>query len=238
MIKIIVPPSPNRKYIVFYKPKGLATAPLNALETENALCELAASYPDVMLPLGKKSCEGGLLHRLDTATAGLVLCATTQESYDKLYALQKAGKILKTYKALCQKNTPPLFFPPCPFAFNTLQVSSYFRGYGKHSRLVCPLTEASHKKRATSRLYTTKIIDRVPLDSRVLITVQLNIGYRHQVRVHLAWLGMPIANDLLYDTKASPNATMQFYANSISFPSLETGEIVTYTLPETLQEFN
>ena len=190
---------------------------------------------------GKKVIEAGLLHRLDTDTRGLVLFAKDQSVYDFLAARQEAGQIIKTYCA---------FVEPCrPDAavHRIAAVESQFRNFGPGAKRVAPVVSGSRHYKKDGRLYTTVIEaadilpssidgnDTVPetvcesLLSPPLIRVRcrLSRGYRHQVRAHLAALGLPIAGDPLYapqGAEAQPESAqvgLQLYAVSLEFPDPE-----------------
>ena len=59
--------------IVALKPGGMPSVPIKEGETDNALYHVAQDYPEILNIQGKKAIEGGVLHRLDTATTGLLL---------------------------------------------------------------------------------------------------------------------------------------------------------------------
>jgi 23S rRNA pseudouridine1911/1915/1917 synthase len=93
-------------WIVAYKAAGIHSVPLvSALENsfvnndkahknENPtlLDFCAAQFPEIKLISGKKPVEGGLLHRLDFETQGLVLIARTDGAYKFLSDEQAAGR--------------------------------------------------------------------------------------------------------------------------------------------------
>ena len=80
-------------FIAVDKPAGMPSAPLNQNEINNAVCTVARDFPEVMGVSGRKSIEGGLLHRLDTATRGILLFARNQTAYDSVSRLQQAGAV-------------------------------------------------------------------------------------------------------------------------------------------------
>ena len=227
-IEILKEITVEKPYLVIYKPKGLPSAPLSADDTENALAQAAAMYPQIKSVCGKKPIEYGLLHRLDTATDGLLLIATSQECYDFLCQEQREGRFIKTYTAQCDilpDNADLLgAFPPlrgaqknsslrgaqknsslrgAPATKQTM--SSYFRPYGQGRKEVRPVTEESGKaalsKLGSKKLYTTKIEIKKLSDTKAWVVCEISEGYRHQVRCHLAWAGYPVCGDLLYNSK-------------------------------------
>ena len=197
---------------------------------------------------GKKAIEAGLLHRLDTDTRGLVLFAKDQSVYDFLAARQEAGQIIKTYCA---------FVEPCrPDAavHRIAAVESQFRNFGPGAKMVAPVFPGSRQYKKDGRLYTTVIeaLEELPLpveelrlsvdipppspvdvsaSSPPLIRVRcrLSRGYRHQVRAHLASIGLPIVGDPLYALQKAETVrgaenrgvSLQLYAVSLEFPDPE-----------------
>ncbi len=106
-------------------------------------------------------------------------------------------------------------------------VTSQFRPYGKESTVVRPVNEYSGKaavSKAAPKLYETKIevTDIVEYDNKKLLKVHCTIssGYRHQVRCHLSWLGMPVYNDELYNPFYQPDFPfmMQLTGTTESLP--------------------
>jgi 23S rRNA pseudouridine1911/1915/1917 synthase len=92
-------------YLVLYKPPLMFSAPLGGTAQETLLDWCARRRPLVLEPKGAKPLEGGLLHRLDFETEGLVLVATTQGALESFRAQQEAGDFVKDYSAL----TRPVF---------------------------------------------------------------------------------------------------------------------------------
>ena len=197
---------------------------------------------------GKKAIEAGLLHRLDTDTRGLVLFAKDQAVYDFLAARQEAGQIIKTYCA---------FVEPCrPDAavHRIAAVESQFRNFGPGAKMVAPVFPGSRQYKKDGRLYTTVIeaLEELPLPVEELrlsvdipppspvdvsastsplirVRCRLSRGYRHQVRAHLASIGLPIVGDPLYAPQKAETVRgaenrgvgLQLYAVKLEFPDPE-----------------
>ena len=189
-------------------------------------------YPSCLEIKGKKEVEGGLVHRLDTDTDGLLLIAMTQEFYDFIQDAQDKGLFIKTYSAICTRllKRDDDSYPPCPI--NVMEtgkeytVSSYFRHYGPSRKSVRPVTDQSPmiaRKKADKTLYTTNIVIKDQDTKELHIECRITQGFRHQVRSHLAWLGFPVIGDTLYNPEKS-DMEMQFSATGLSFP-LPEGEV-------------
>ena len=235
-IEIIHAPTDSKPFLVIYKPKGLASAPLTEGDTENALAQAIEMFPEICGVHGKKEIEYGLLHRLDTATDGLMVIATTQECYDFLTEEQREGRFIKYYSALCDilpDNPKELggFPPDTPIsslraqsAKQSITATSYFRPYGEGRKEVRPVTENSGKaalrKIGKQKEYTTeiKLIEKNEISYK--FECRISSGYRHQVRCHLAWLDFPIIGDKIYnfsELNSEKTEKMRFKAVGLQF---------------------
>ena len=126
-IKIIKAPDLEKPFAIIDKPSGLPSAPLSAEDTDNAFYQAACLFSELLVVSGKKQIEHGLIHRLDTATSGLIIIAASQECYDFLQEEQKNGKIIKTYRARCNiAECKTDGFPFCPIDINNIEKGSCF----------------------------------------------------------------------------------------------------------------
>lgn len=260
-IKIIQEPSEHNPFIVIYKPHGLASAPLHN-DDESVVSQIIQLFPQVEKVIGKKPIEHGLLHRLDTETAGILLCATTQDAYDALIMSQEENRFVKTYSAICEYEPTcskiegfPVLPNDCLLSFSPqfeeqkITVRSFFRPYGIHSMQVRPVTKNSGKfavRKSGTEQYETNI--SLSLDKKnsnathkyLQAYCKITKGYRHQVRCHLAWICCPVVHDLLYNPLAmkedKDKQILKFIASEITFPHPLTGEIVHFELPQSLFE--
>ena len=218
----------NEAYAVLYKPRGMPTAPLTEDEEGTLLSWFLKSCPEAASVKGKKDIEAGLVHRLDTATSGLVLIAKNQESYDALNLMQVNNLIKKTYVAFTNVDNEADLNTDFSRSNLPYRISSQFRSFGPKGKKVLPVFYGMRDFSSTAKIYTTNIIDINDADdSAPRVTCTLTQGFRHQVRTHLASIGLPIYGDPLYngkfkdfpqekiDTHSYP---LQLYAVGLSFP--------------------
>ena len=246
-IEIIKEPTSEKPFLVIYKPKGLPSAPLSSDDSNNALSQALELYPELTNVHGKKEIEYGLLHRLDTATDGLMVIAASQDCYDFLILEQREGRFIKSYLAECDllpDNAKELGgFPPPPASKKKL--SSYFRSYGQGRKEVRPVTENSGKaalsKLGKEKLYTTQIeiLSCDEAAGTAKVECRITEGYRHQVRCHLAWAGLPVKGDSLYNSRCRSNQdikkaenVLKFSATKISF-EYPRGDLNSYDRKDT-----
>ena len=105
-------------YLVIFKERGIHSASLHEHDRESALYTVSQSYPEVLQIKGKKSIEGGLVHRIDKDTAGLLLFAKNQNFYNHLIECQNQHQFVKEYRAFSTVNKEFLSvgYPPSPLS--------------------------------------------------------------------------------------------------------------------------
>lgn len=224
-------------WALVFKPHGMPSAPLSEGEQGTILSWFLERREEGSAVAGKKAVERGLLHRLDTGTAGLVLIAKTQGAYDALSEAQAKCLIRKGYLAFCARDEEPPDFvlknQALPFA-----VKSRFRAFGPGRRMVKPLFPGMRGYAEAGRDYET-LIEAIETTETGIVRIRasLALGYRHQIRAHLSYFGYPIAGDPLYSKCPAPRdetgaeLPLQLYAPSINFPDPVDGTEVSFSLP-------
>lgn len=211
--------------VVVDKPAGQATAPLAALESGSLAAALLGRYPE-MSAVGYRAREPGLLHRLDTPTSGLVIAARSVPVFEALREALTHERLHKRYLAIVQdKGVPDAGVIARPLVPDP----------GSGRVRVAELGDAAARERVT-RFVTLE--RRGPW---ALLEVTAPRAYRHQVRVHLASEGWPIAGDLDYGGPATA-ALPGRHALHASHVSWEGGEQVAAfsadsPLPDELRRF-
>ena len=168
--------------VVVDKPAGQPTAPLGELGPGSLAGALLGRYPE-MLSVGYRAREPGLLHRLDTPTSGLVIAARSAPVFEALRQALSLERLHKRYLAIVEdKDVPDAGVIERPLLPDP----------GSGRVRVAELGEADARPRVT-RFRTLE--RRGPW---ALLEVTAPRAYRHQVRVHLASEGWPIAGDRDY----------------------------------------
>jgi 23S rRNA pseudouridine1911/1915/1917 synthase len=169
--------------VVVDKPAGQPSAPLSADETGTLAGALLARYPE-MKGIGYRAREPGLLHRLDTRTSGLMVAARTAGAFEVLRDALHSHRIDKRYLAIVEAAGLP----------DSRVIDLPLMPGGSGRVVVAPADSvASGVKACVSRFRTLERRGRF-----ALVEVEASRAYRHQVRVHLAASGWPIAGDLEY----------------------------------------
>ena len=204
--------------VIADKAHGIPTVPLKSQGPEGTLLGYVSSVcPDVLSVRGRNAWEYGAVHRLDTATGGLVVFARTQEMYDHLQAVQAEGLFRKTYLAVTSRGDRLKGMEP-DLGKSSFTISSYFRSYGPGAKEVRPVTDASRAD--SSVLYSTEIEPVSENNGLCTFRCTITRGFRHQIRAHLAWMGYPIVGDDLYGDSASgsSDSLMRLDCVAVSFP--------------------
>jgi 23S rRNA pseudouridine1911/1915/1917 synthase len=199
-------------YLVVFKPPRLHSVPLKrGSDTATLLDWCASLFPETLLVCGKSPWEGGILHRLDYETQGLVLVARTQDALDALNTQQSAGLFIKEYSALVHG----ALVSAIPQV-----IKSGFRPFGPGRKVVRPVL---------GETYQTEILGTELCGEYTRFHLRIRRGFRHQIRSHLAWLGYPIVNDALYGS-VDTDGYLGLCASAFSFRDPVSGEARRYSI--------
>lgn len=210
----------SKTWTIVYKPHGMPTAPLAEGQPGTLLYWYLQQVPEAAAVRGKKAIERGLIHRLDTPTEGLVLIAKTQETYESFQHSQEQDRITKQYEAVCD-SAARLDMRDIP-----RKIESRFRSWGPGAREVRPVFRNDLRFAGAGRDYVTLLESCFSLeDGRLRCVCSLTRGYRHQVRTHLASIGLPIVGDALYNPRYRDLPREDLSGNDIMLLLCATGLI-------------
>ncbi|MBN1288292.1 MAG: RluA family pseudouridine synthase [Actinobacteria bacterium] len=166
--------------VVIDKRAGLVMYPGPGHSTGTLLNSLIMRFPELNDVGGKG--RSGIFHRLDKDTSGLVAVARTEEAYQAMVRKMKAREVERKYTALVAGNIP---------ADTGTIDAPVGRSRGDRKKMT---VDRYTGKRAVSRF---KVIERFP-QGFTLVSVLLETGRTHQIRVHFSHIGFPVAGDTVY----------------------------------------
>jgi len=144
----------------------------------------------------------GVVHRLDKDTSGLLVVARTEAAYQALVAALAERQIRREYTALVVGGMPQ-------------DRGTIDAPIGRHvrDRTRMSIHTAEPRRAVTHFAVTRRLRDYTLLD------VRLETGRTHQIRVHLAALGHPVAGDVVYGRRPRPDglARQFLHARRLTF---------------------
>jgi 23S rRNA pseudouridine1911/1915/1917 synthase len=164
----------------------------------------------------------GIVHRLDRDTSGLMVVARTQEAYERLQQLVRARELERGYVALVKG-----------------------RPRSRRGTIDAPIGrdrfEATRQSldSETPRDAVTHFELEELLGEFALLRVKLETGRMHQIRVHLAAIGLPVVGDPTYGVADERLGRQFLHAGTLAFDHPVSGERLELAapLPPDLQRF-
>jgi 23S rRNA pseudouridine1911/1915/1917 synthase len=202
--------------LIVDKPAGLLSVPSSpdAVDEDTVL----ARVRDYVRHLRPRRPYVGLVHRLDRDTSGALAFALDPETRAALRALFRHHRIERRYSALVT-GVPP---------GERGEVNLALRDdYEAGRRGVARPGEAGRK--AITRW---RVIERFP--GAALLEVELETGRQHQIRVHLAHVGLPVLGDSVYGRDASSPVRVRrqmLHARWLGFAHPGTGQTLRVESP-------
>jgi 23S rRNA pseudouridine1911/1915/1917 synthase len=195
----------DESIIIFDKPQGI---PSTAGKIGSFIEIVFKHYPQLKFVNGYKKNEGGLLNRLDNETGGIIMFAKTDKSFSYYSSLMKNNRIKKIYLAMVDG---------IPASENGVIDVPIAHHYSDKKRMTVA-NNSKYRGRPRQALTHWRLIKT--FGKRSYLEVMIQKGARHQIRVHLAYIGLPITGDKLYNRrKTSEFSFHQLYAYKIEFMS-------------------
>ena len=199
--------------LVVNKPAGLVVHPAAGHYRGTLVNALLDHCPDLTGIGGYL--RPGIVHRLDKDTSGLMLVSKTDLAHQGLSAELKARQIKRKYLALVHgelRSEKGLIDAPL--------------GRDPRDRKRIAVVAGGRTARTHYR-----VRERFP--GYTLLDVELETGRTHQIRVHLAYAGYPVAGDPVYGPRRNPlNLPGQaLHAYRIAFTHPRTGERLAFEAP-------
>ena len=156
----------------------------------------------------------GIVHRLDRYTSGVLLVARNDAAHRSLQEQFMNRSVEKHYLALVQGSMRP-------------DEGKILKPISRDPVRRIRMTTRSGEGRTAHTEY--RVLRRC--DNYTYLDVRIATGRTHQIRVHLASVGHPVAGDTLYGARATELGRYFLHSYRISFDSPATGARVTVEAP-------
>lgn len=195
--------------IVLNKPAGMPVHPSLNNYTNSLANALAWYYKEQGKPFIFRCCN-----RLDRDTSGLTVIAKHLVSASILSAMTRCHEIHREYLAIARGHvTPKSGTIDAPLA-------------RKPGTIIERTVDPIHGERAVThyQLLAYK-------NGHSLVSLILETGRTHQIRIHMKHLGYPLAGDYLYNPDMEYIGRQALHSHKLSFCHPMTGEALTFTAP-------
>jgi 23S rRNA pseudouridine1911/1915/1917 synthase len=174
--------------IVVNKPRGLVVHPAPGHGSGTLVNAVLAHAGEDLTGIGGVE-RPGIVHRLDKDTSGLMMVAKSERGYRSLQSQIASRTVERRYLAVV-RGTP---------RFERAEVDAPIGRHPtnrKKMAVIQPGSSHTHRDALTS----LRVLERFP--GFALLEARLHTGRTHQIRVHCAYIALPVVGDETYGPKS------------------------------------
>ncbi|MDN5372576.1 MAG: rRNA synthase [Carnobacterium sp.] len=198
--------------VVVNKPQGMVVHPSAGHQTGTLVNALMYHINDLSGING--TIRPGIVHRIDKDTSGLLMVAKNDAAHEKLAAQLKDKTSLREYVALVHG--------VIPHEKGTIDAPL---GRSKQDRKKQDIIDDGR-----AAVTHFRVLER--FKDFTLVSLKLETGRTHQIRVHMKYIGYPLAGDPVYGPRKTLEGKGQFlHAKTLGFKHPTTEEFLTFEAP-------
>ncbi len=198
---------------VIIKPEGLLSHSKGAFNPEATVATWLRGRLRSMT--GERA---GIVHRLDRATSGVMICAKTPEAHIWLQKQFSQRRVKKSYTAIISRHfDSPAFIIDMPLERNPKQPQTFLVG--------------PNGKPAQTEVQTLQVTE-----THSLVELKPHTGRTHQLRIHMAHFKRPIVGDTLYGGEEAERLFLHAHTLELTLPNRER-RIFEAPLPQVFNDF-
>ena len=195
--------------IVINKPAGMPIHPSLNNYTNSLANALAWYYQQQGKPFIFRCCN-----RLDRDTSGLTVVAKHLVSGNILSTMTKKKEVRREYLAVVRGHIAP----------ESGTISAPLTR--KEGTIIERVVDFDRGEPAVTHYHLIQ-----EANGHSLVSLQLETGRTHQIRIHLKHLGFPLVGDYLYNPDMEYISRQALHSFRLSFPHPITGEVMDFTAP-------
>jgi 23S rRNA pseudouridine1911/1915/1917 synthase len=202
----------DQDVLVVNKPRGMVVHPAPGHLTGTLVNGLMAHCKDLSGINGVL--RPGIVHRIDKDTSGLLMVAKNDMAHESLVNQLVAKTVTRKYKAIVHG--------VIPHDFGTIDAP-----LGRDPKDRQSMTVVDDGKHAVTHFH---VLER--FSAFTLVECQLETGRTHQIRVHMKYIGYPLAGDPKYGPKKTLEIDGQaLHAGVLGFTHPRSGEYLEFEAP-------
>ncbi|MDQ0972763.1 23S rRNA pseudouridine1911/1915/1917 synthase [Neobacillus niacini] len=202
----------DKDVLVVNKPSGMVVHPAPGHLTGTLVNGLMAHCKDLSGINGVL--RPGIVHRIDKDTSGLLMVAKNDMAHEKLVNQLVEKTVTRKYRAIVHG--------VIPHDFGTIDAP-----LGRDTKERQSMTVVDNGKHAVTHFH---VIER--FKDFTFVECQLETGRTHQIRVHMKYIGYPLAGDPKYGPKKTLDINGQaLHAGILGFNHPRTNEYLEFEAP-------
>ncbi|MCL2633577.1 MAG: RluA family pseudouridine synthase [Oscillospiraceae bacterium] len=208
----------DEELLIVCKPRGMVVHPAPGHCSGTLVNALMWHYDSQLY-------RAGIVHRIDKDTSGLLIIAKTDKSHTALSEQLAEHAILREYEAVVHGNVKQGGVINAPIGRST-----------SDRKKMCVVLDKNRNSREAITHY--EVVETYGNYSH--LRIKLQTGRTHQIRVHMAYRGHPVAGDCTYGNSKPASLNGQcLHAKKLGFTHPKSGEYIEIDseLPEYFTEF-
>ncbi|WP_227395591.1 RluA family pseudouridine synthase [Jeotgalibacillus aurantiacus] len=202
----------DKDVLVVNKPKGMVVHPAPGHLSGTLVNGLMAHCKDLSGINGVL--RPGIVHRIDKDTSGLLMVAKNDAAHEKLVQQLVDKTVTRKYQAVVHGLIP--------HEYGTIDAP-----IGRDTKDRQSMAVVDQGKKAVTHF---RVLDRFKEFTHV--ECELETGRTHQIRVHLKYIGFPLAGDPKYGPRKTPDLNGQaLHAGVLGFIHPATDEYMEFSCP-------
>jgi 23S rRNA pseudouridine1911/1915/1917 synthase len=211
------------------KPAGMPTHPLRAGERGTAANAIVARWPECA-GASDDPREGGVAHRLDVDTTGVLVAARSRDDWRALRRAFTGGRVDKVYLALVVGAPPERGEVRAPLAHATARTVRAVDADAPPLGARAAITRFEVLARSSGDALAQAGVVLARDGGVALVRATTSTGRMHQIRAHLAHAGWPLVGDERYGGPARSGGHV-LHARSVTLPHPRSGKPVLIEAP-------